>query len=295
MKINLKNVCFPKPILSGLVNDYNNNKFELNIIKQDYDKDNQKLYLTIESKIDNAFINNMISNGRVAVIMHIEQKTQRELIQLSLNSVTEKEIDLYKYATTEPIEIIGLLYCISDFDITNNEILNEVYKLLDERITYERGDIIGYSNELQINLPEDKRIGSIFNLIPDTDNTLENNPFIISLNSNLIQIIMKEDLHEKYAFIYKKDQFAKKLMFTNIVYPAVVSAYTEMFLSYDQYKEKKWCITLANKIEKKFKTKAEEIFTKENYELEKLYKFANIALGELYRDSIEMYYKRLGD
>lgn len=27
-------------------------------------------------------------------------------------------------------------------------------------------------------------------------------------------------------------------MFTNIVYPAIVSAYTEMFLSYDLYRDK---------------------------------------------------------
>lgn len=262
MKINLKNVCYPKPLLSSLVDDYKNNNFAINIIKQEYDKVNQKLKLTIDSVIENDFINKMINDSKVAVIMHLEQKTQRELIRLNPNSITEKEIDLYKYATAEPIEIIGLLYCISDFDIEDNDILSEVYKLLDDKITYERGDIIGYSNELQMNLPEDKRIGSIFNLIPDKENTLESKPFTVSLNSNLIQIIMKDDIHEKYISIYKKDQFAKRLMFVNIVYSAIVSAYTEMFLSYDQYREKKWCVTLANKVEKKLKIKAEEIFTK---------------------------------
>ena len=60
-----------------------------------------------------------------------------------------------------------MLYCITDFNIDDNEILNDIYKLLDKKISYERGDIIGYSNELSINLPEDKRIGSIFILIPD--------------------------------------------------------------------------------------------------------------------------------
>ena len=84
-------------------------------------------------------------------------------------------------------------------------------------------------------------------------------------------------------------------MFTNIVYPAIVSAYTEMFLSYDLYRDKKWCITLANKIEKKLKIKADEIFTKDNYELDKIYLFTNIALGDLFKDSVETYNKRLGD
>ena len=295
MKVNLKNVCYPKPILSNLVDDYRMNNFTINFIKQEYSKDSQLLKLKVESVIDNPFINKMIADGKIAVIMHLEQKTQRELIRLNPNNTTEKEIDLYKYATTEPIEIIGLLYCISDFAIDDNDILNDVYKLLDDEIKYERGDIIGYSNELQINLPEDKRIGSIFNLIPDKENTLEGKTFTVSLNSDLIQIIMKDDIHEKYISIYKKDQFVKKLMFTNIVYPAIVSAYTEMFLSYDQYREKKWCITLANKIEKKLKVKADDIFVNDNYELDKIYSFANIALGDLFKDSIETYNKRLGD
>ncbi|MBQ6495109.1 MAG: hypothetical protein IJI49_03815 [Bacilli bacterium] len=295
MKVNLKNVCYPKPLLSELVDDYNNNKFEIKFSKNEYDKDKQKLYLVVETVIENPFIIKMIAEEKIAIIMHLEQKTQRELIKLEPNTTTEKEIDLYKYATTEPIEVIGVLYCITDFSIANNDILSEVYKLLDDKITYERGDIIGYSNETSINLPEDKRIGSIFNLIPDRDNTLDDKTFTISLNSDLIQIIMKEDIHEKYISIYKKDQFVKKLMFTNIVYPAIVSAYTEMFLSYDQYKDKKWCITLANKVEKKIKTKSDEIFIKDNYELDKVYMFTNIALGDLFKDSIETYNRRLGE
>ena len=295
MKVNLKNVCYPKPLLSGLVDDYKNNTFIINMLKSDYDKETQKLTLEIESIIENEFIKKRIDNGEVAIILHLEQKTQRELVKLNPNSKTSKEIDLYKYATTEPIEIMGLLYCITDFNIDDNEILNDIYKLLDKKISYERGDIIGYSNELSINLPEDKRIGSIFNLIPDKENTLDGKTFTVSLNSDLIQILMKDDIHEKYISIYKKDQYVKKLMFTNIVYPAIVSAYTEMFLSYDLYRDKKWCITLANKIEKKLKIKADEIFTKDNYELDKIYLFTNIALGDLFKDSVETYNKRLGD
>ena len=295
MKVNLKNVCYPKPLLSELVDDYNNNKFSISIIKQDYNKENQKLNLEIKTTIDNQFICNLISDKKIAVILHIEQKTQRELFVLNVNSITEKEIDLYNYATTEPIEIIGVLYCITDFPISNKEILNDVYKLLDDDISYERGDIIGYSNELQINLPEDKRIGSIFNLIPDKDNTLDGQPFSVSLNSHLIQILMNEEIHENYIQIYKKDQYVKKLMFSNIVYSAVVSAFTEMFISYDQYKDKKWCITLANKVEKRIKMPAEEIFVKDNYELEKIYTFTNYALGELFKDAVNTYKKGLGD
>lgn len=295
MKVNLKNVCYPKPLLSGLVDDYKNNTFSINMLKSDYNKDEQKLTIEVETIIENEFLKQKIDNGEVAVILHLEQKTQRELIKLNPNEKTSKEIDLYKYATTEPIEIIGLLYCISNFDIDDKEILNDVYKLLDEDISYERGDIIGYSNELSINLPEDKRIGSIFNLFPDRDNALDGKTFTVSLNSDLIQILMKDDIHEKYISIYKKDQYVKKLMFTNIVYTAIVSAYTEMFLSYDLYRDKKWCITLANKIEKKLKIKADEIFMKDNYELDKVYLFTNIALGDLFKDSIETYNKRLGD
>ena len=295
MRVNLKNVCYPKPLLSELVDDYKSNKFEVIIVKQDYNKEKQKLNLELKTTITNPFINEMIENKKVAVILHLEQKTQRELFILNVNSVTEIEIDLYNYATTEPIEMVGVLYCITDFSISDKEILNDVYKLLDDEVKYERGDIIGYSNELQIQLPEDKRIGSIFNLIPDKDDTLDGQPFSVSLNSDLIQILMKEEIHENYIQIYKKDQYVKKLMFSNIVYPAVVSAYTEMFMSYEQYKDKKWCITLANKVEMKLKIPADEEFIKDNYELEKVYVFANYALGELFNDSVNTYKKGLDD
>lgn len=39
MKVNLKNVCYPKPLLSGLVDDYKNNTFIINMLKSDYDKE----------------------------------------------------------------------------------------------------------------------------------------------------------------------------------------------------------------------------------------------------------------
>ena len=93
MKVNLKNVCYPKPLLSGLVDDYKNNTFIINMLKSDYDKDTQKLTLEIESIIENEFIKERIDNGEVAVILHLEQKTQRELVKLNPNSKTSKEID----------------------------------------------------------------------------------------------------------------------------------------------------------------------------------------------------------
>lgn len=289
MKINLKNVCYPKPILSGLIDDYIDNTFTINIINQEYDKQNQTLKLDIETKLSNEFINKLIDEDKIAVILHLEQKTQRELIRLNNNDITTKTINLYKYATTEPIEVVGILYTISDFEIQDKKILNEIYGLLEDKINYERGDIVGYSNELQINLPEDKRIGSIFNLIPDQNNVLEGQPFKISLNSELIQILMEPEIHKKYISIYKKDQYVKRLAFFNIVEPAVVTAYTEMFKEYEIYKEKKWCRTLSAKVEKILKLPAEEIFNKDNYDVDKVYKFTNYALGDLFKDAVSIY------
>ena len=295
MKINLKNICYPKPILSELVDDYKNNKFKINIENQEYDKESQVLSLNIKTEIDNEYIKKLIEEEKVAIILHLEQKTQRELSILKCNNISLKKIDLYKYSTDEPIEVIGILYTISELKIDNKNILNDIYNLLDDDIIYERGDILGYSNELQINLPEDKRIGSIFNLNPDTENILSGQPFKVLLNSDLIQIIMDTEIHQKYISIYKKDKFVKRLMFFNIVEPAIITAYTEMFMSYELYKEKKWCRTLAMKVEKILKIPAEEIFDKNNYEVDKVYKYTNYALGDLFKDAINMYSKGIGE
>ena len=40
------------------------------------------------------------------------------------------------------------------FEITDKSIFNNIYSLLDKTITYERGDILGYSNDIDIKLPE---------------------------------------------------------------------------------------------------------------------------------------------
>ena len=290
MKIKINNTSFPKPLLSSLTDDYNDNLFEIKIIEQQYDKDNQKLNIKIQTTITNKLVERLIEEKKVYVILHLEQLTQRELSVLSITEPTTKTIDLYQYSTTEPIEVIGVLYCGTSFEITDKSVLNNIYALLDKTILYERGDILGYSNDIDIKLPEDKRIGSIFNVVRDTENILGNQPFNVSLNDNqLIQILVNNDIHEKYVTIYKKDQYVKKLMFFSIVEPAIVTAYTEMFLSYDSYKDKKWCRTLASKVENKLKTPADELFTSEKYDVEKVYEYTNIALGSLFKDSVETY------
>lgn len=295
MKINLKNISYPKPILSELVDDYKNNTFNIKIVKQEYDKKNQILSLDIDATIENEYIQKLIDENQVAIILHLEQKTQRELSILKYNCKNTKKINLYKYSTDEAIEVIGILYTISDFALEDKSILNDIYSLVDDDVIYNRGDILGYSNELQINLPEDKRIGSIFNLNPDTENVLTGQPFKVLLNSDLIQIIMNEDIHQKYISLYKKDQYVKRLMFFNIVEPAIISAYTEMFMSYELYKDKKWCRTLAMKVEKILKIPSDEIFDKNNYDIDKVYKYTNYALGDLFKDAIEIYSKGFGE
>lgn len=290
MKIKLNNTSFPKPLLSSLTDDFNDNLFNIKIVEQQYDKENQKLDIKIKTTITNKFIEKLVSEKKVYIILHLEQMTQRELSVINISEITTKKIDLYKYSTTEPIEVIGVLYCAETFEITDKSIFNNIYSLLDKTITYERGDILGYSNDIDIKLPEDKRIGSIFNVVRDTDNILGTQPFNVSLNnSQLIQILVNSDIHEKFVTIYKKDQYVKKLMFFSIVEPALITAYTEMFLSYESYKDKKWCRTLTNKVENKLKLPAEEIFTLDKYDIEKVYEYTNIALGSLFKDSVETY------
>ena len=67
-----------------------------------------------------------------------------------------------------------------------------------------------------------------------------------------------------------------------------------MFLSYETYKNNKWCITLASKIEKYTKIPAEEIFTETNYELDKIYEFTNVVLDTMFKDSINTYKSGIG-
>ena len=97
MKIKINNTSFPKPLLSSLTDDYNDNLFEIKIIEQQYDKDNQKLNIKIQTTITNKLVERLIEEKKVYVILHLEQLTQRELSVLSITEPTTKTIDLYQY------------------------------------------------------------------------------------------------------------------------------------------------------------------------------------------------------
>ncbi len=293
MRINLNNTYFPKPLLNQKSDDFVNNNFNIKIVNQDFDKANQKLVLSIETSVDNKFVEELIKKEIVFPVLHIEQKTQRDVCKLSINEITKKVIDLYQYATTDPIEIVGILYCMDNFTIKDYKELNSIYSLMEEEIHYERGDILGFSNELTLNLPEDRRIGSIFNLVKDVDNVLKKTPFKVMLNGELIQILINEDLHQKYVEIYNKDPFVKKTMFSTLVIPAILTALNEMFISYQQFQDKKWCKTIALKIEREKQKRADELFTEDNFDLEKLYEYLHIVIGDLYKDAINTYYLSL--
>ena len=293
MRINLNNTYYPKPLLNENLDDFNQNSFKISFVSQDFDKLNQKLRLEIKAELDNKFFIDAIKNGKVVPLLHLEQKTQRQVIPLSIAETTKVDINLMQYATGSDIEVVGILYCKESFGILSNELLNDVYRILNEPIYYSVGDIVGYSNEKSIKIPEDRRIGSIFNVTEDKNNILKGDSIKVSLSNNLIDITLEKKLYENFTDNYKRDPFVKKLVFSSVVIPALVSAYTEMFYDFEAYEENKWCVSLADIIEKDMKLKAEEIFTPSNYESEKVYHFANLAMGDLYKDAINYYHIRV--
>ena len=290
MRINLNNTYYPKPLLNEKIDDFNQNSFKISFVSQEYDKLNQRLRLEIKAELNNQFFIDAIKNGKIVPLLHLEQKTQRQVIPLSILETTKTDINLMQYATGSDIEVVGILYCKESFGILSNEILNDVYRILNEPIYYGVGDIVGYSNEMSIKIPEDRRIGSIFNVTEDKNNVLKGDSIKVSLSNNLIDIILDKELYKNFTDNYKRDPYVKKLVFSSVVIPALVSAYTEMFYDYESYKDNKWCVSLADIIEKDTRLKAEEVFISSNYESEKVYHFANLAMGDLYKDAINYYH-----
>ncbi|MBQ7031388.1 MAG: hypothetical protein IJN13_03335 [Bacilli bacterium] len=293
MRIKFDNTYFPKPVLNENLDDFNKNSFKISYSIKNYDKIRQKLTINVSVALENEYIKRQIKSGKVVPLLHLEQITQRQVEQLSLSESKEVEIDLLQYATNTEIEVMGILYCKESFALMDVENLNDVYRMLDKPIYFGRGDIIGYSNYIAIKLPEDRRIGSIFNLNGDKDKILNGDTLKVSLTNDLIDIILEEKVHKKLVDTYRSDPYVKKLIFSSIVIPALITAYTEMFNDYPTYKEKKWCKSLADKIEKEEKLKSEEIFVQSNYELDKIYHYVNIAMGDLYKDAIEFYHSKL--
>ena len=290
MRINFNNVYFPKPLLNRNSTDFVDNGFDVKIIDHNHNKAEEKLSIKIECNLNNEELKKLISSNKVMPVLHLEQKTIREVIKLEIDSITEKEIDLNNYATNDSIEVIGILVCKENLEFKKVSELNELYKLLGDSYNYSKGDVIGFSNELLIDLPEDRRVSSIFHLIPDTQNTLGDVPFNTILSRELITINMNKDLYEKYMEIIGKEPNSKKLLYSSIIYPALLTTLSEMFWGYDNYKESKWCKTISRKIEMEKKEKAEELFSEREYDMVNLYEYANIITGSLFEDAIDKYH-----
>ncbi len=293
MKIKIDNTYYPKPLLYFNSNDFINNRFTLNIDQQDYDKANNKLEITVNSSLDNKFILNEITNSNIVPLIHIEQKSIRYAEKLNINGLTKINLNLNNFSTTDTIEIVGVLFCSKSFRINDLNELNPLYSVLSNNIEYERGYIVGYSTSCSIDLPEDKRIGSIFSVIPDVENTLNGTPYRISLNNELLQIIINGELHNEYISIYSKDPGAKRLIFSTLVYPALFIAMCSLFSSYEAYKNYKWCRTISIKIKSIKKEDPENLFKEELFDTKTISEYVHIVADNLFKDGIEFYKEKL--
>lgn len=288
MKINLNNVYYSKPILNYDSDDFIDNKFNVFIIDRSEEKNGEKdiIHLKIQSEITNKLILEQISLGNITPLIHIEQMAIRKVIRINVNDITEIELDALDYTSQDNIEIIGILFCSKSFEVNDKKYLNNIYSIMSGEIAYERGDIVGYSTQCELPFSEDKKVGSIFNVVSDEENTLHNEPYSINLNHPLIIIIVNKDLYSKYTEIYKKNEAIKRMDFSLIVYPALYLAISSMFLEYETYKKQKWCQSIIKKLEISERKTEQDLLREEYFRPEIISKYVNIIAGDLFKDSV---------
>lgn len=236
---------FPYPFLCEDGGDYIDSSFtiDLNLTKID-----NQLEMTCKYNLKCPFLEEQIAKNNALVVIHIEQRTHREVLQLKENS--NIKIDLSKLSPNHNLEVVGMVIAIKDFQYGYHPCMNEIYSYFEEDFKCEKMSILAYSNFVEFELPTESKISSIFTIseYKDPNDIAKGEPYKIDLSGDVIDIKVLPKIKDAFVNLREKEISHNKLFNSLFVYPAIQLAVMEMFKNYDLYKEYKWCISLANKL-----------------------------------------------
>lgn len=187
-----KTASFPYPILTDTSSNYQNNKFQLDIVSLNENKDNYILKFNYE--IGSTFVKNLIYTQKAKLILIIQSKdntfewldpkqTEVSILKsrLSLSSRTTVQL----HALTQ--ETVYFKQC---------EDLSSFYSGFKNDITVQKNSLLGYSNYVVYEGSENKPLQIIERRIdPNLSST-----FKVEFGSSTIVLVFKEDKYQLNGF-----------------------------------------------------------------------------------------------
>lgn len=244
----IKDLVFPYPILQEDDGDYNSSIFSVNVEVNKIVQNEKKAFEIIAiPTLKCPFIEKLIAEGEAVLALHIEQRTFRQVYQ-----ITDKPIVVYSgyLSPNHNLEIVGLVIATKDLSFEYDSSMKEQFSYFGEPFTCEKGSILAFSNFMEFELPTDEKISSIFTIseYKDPADISKEDPYKIDLTGQVIDISVMPKTKEYFCEIRNSRVTENKLLNSIFVYPAIQTALVCIFNDYDSVKDYKWCIAITNKI-----------------------------------------------
>lgn len=276
---------FPYPFLQEDGGDYLDSKF---VIDFDVEKNKDTVELICKCDLKCPFIEELIERNEAVILIHIEQRTYRHVFLL--NEKSKIIIPINKLSPGYNIEVVGMIISKKTLRFNYHESMNKIYSFFDGDFCCEKTAILGFSNFTEFELPEENRVSSIFTIseYKDSKDILKGEPYKIDLDGNVINIQVMPKIKEIFIILRIKELSHNKLFNSLFVYPAIQIAIIEMFKDYDAHKDKKWCISLFNKLCNEKECSVEVLRgNRNNLDKDEVLEFTHIILEDLLTSSFE--------
>lgn len=272
---------YPYPILLETGGDYNRSSFKVEC-ETSLSTDRKSLILKFKQIIDCPCIQRLISENKIKPLVNISQRTFRKSALLE----NEVKIMMNSLSPNHNLEIMPMLVAIEDFSLEYDESMDIVFSYFNSSFDIKRGQILGYGNFLEIELPTNSKIGSIFTIskLKNKEDIDRGIPYIISLDDNpAIDIKVKPSIYDSFFKLKDTDYTYRKLLYSTFVYPAIQLAILTILQDYDTIKDAKWCVAIVNKINK---VKGINIGSQgPNFTKDDVSEYTNIVLETLLEDA----------
>lgn len=245
MKVGKK--LFPYPTLNNykMNNAYENSSYELKMSGK-VETDSTLIIKEAYADIVNEDIERFVRDGRAKAVLIVEcsQTTYRKIILLSTEP---KDIEISLAELNGTVEISSYVYATQDIEDFSSSCFIEDYK--DYSFYIEKYAILaiddGFKTTVLHEEKKDKKIASIFSVIPNIDDKEEG--FIVSSDSDRIVIQMPARSYGFYENLKMNDNF-KYMFFGLMGIPALSHCIQEIKDNFDVYNndlsevilDKKW-------------------------------------------------------
>lgn len=232
----IKYKLFPYPVLCEEIDDYKNNKFDVEPIVE---KDINRIIIKFNVAIEDKKIKDMIEIGQVEIVYHIEcPKTLFRRIYKS-NSL-ENEVYIDNKELNGSVEICCFIIAKNNIDTYKNLNFNDDYG--DNSFSIQKGNILGFYNLPRINIIKDTedlaKMSSIFSILRSSDTSEEG--MSIRIEEDKIKIWLRDNEFFKYKDLVRFAKF-QPLIHAMIILPTLIYVFDMIEKDgEDEYESCRW-------------------------------------------------------